>query len=234
MDYPELVVFDADACLWDQEMYEMPQIPKETDVVYGDLNGLGRGVVATKSGPHEIRLHAGSLLALQQHALGKHYPGMKICIASSADTPLAERICRANLKLLQVLPAGYNGDNNNNNNQGGLTVWDLFMRDWNGTDVNQIGRQAKNNLSSDKSRSHFPNLRRITNIRYDKMLFFDDCNWGDHCGMVATNCRETDTNQGPAIWRTPNGLGVKEWHDGLATYRKHAAAASATDTTTSA
>jgi hypothetical protein len=37
IDYPELVVFDLDACLWDQEMYEMRVLPSET--VTGDLNG---------------------------------------------------------------------------------------------------------------------------------------------------------------------------------------------------
>lgn len=37
IDYPELVVFDLDACLWDQEMYEMRALPKKT--VTGDLNG---------------------------------------------------------------------------------------------------------------------------------------------------------------------------------------------------
>ena len=37
MDYPELVVFDLDACFWDQEMYEMSALPEKT--VMGDLNG---------------------------------------------------------------------------------------------------------------------------------------------------------------------------------------------------
>lgn len=37
IDYPELVVFDLDACLWDQEMYTMSALPGKT--VTGDLNG---------------------------------------------------------------------------------------------------------------------------------------------------------------------------------------------------
>lgn len=37
IDYPELVVFDLDACLWDQEMFEMGALPSKT--VTGDLNG---------------------------------------------------------------------------------------------------------------------------------------------------------------------------------------------------
>jgi hypothetical protein len=47
-----------------------------------------------------------------------------------------------------------------------------------------------------------------------------DCNWGDHCGMVSAACREPDTNLGPATVRTPNGLGVSEWEEGLRVYAK--------------
>lgn len=124
MDYPALVVFDLDACFWDQEMFEMPALPDRT--VQGDLNGMGTGVIGAYSGPHKISMHKGSLIALQEHAQNK-YPGMKVCFASSADTPFAEKIGRATLKLLEVLP--------------GMTVWDLVMRDWDNQDVNQIGRQ---------------------------------------------------------------------------------------------
>lgn len=135
-------------------MYEMPSIPGPNDIVKGDLNGRGEGIVGVMSGYHKISLHKGSLQALQNHADG-NYPGMKVCFASSADTPFAEKIGRASLKLLEVLP--------------GLTVWDLVVgRDWNGVDVNQIGRQPP--LSSNKAKSHFPRIRDLTNIRYDRML----------------------------------------------------------------
>jgi magnesium-dependent phosphatase 1 len=199
---PELVVFDLDACLWDQEMYEMPAMPGKT--VMGDLNGRGKGVASVMSGRHKISLHKGSLIALQEHADGKLYPGMKIALASSADTPFAEQIGRATLQLLEVIP-------------GEMTVWDLLMRDWDGVDVNQIGRQPPL-LSSNKAKSHFPNLKKATGIRYDKMLFFDDCNWGDHCGMVAAACKEPDSGKGVATYRTPYGLREQEWRQGLQTY----------------
>jgi magnesium-dependent phosphatase 1 len=202
---PNLTKVDLDACFWDQEMYEMPALPDRR--VRGDLNGRGEGVVGVYSGPHKISLHAGSLQALQDHADGKHGT-MKVCFASSADTPFAEKIGRASLKMLEVLP--------------GLTVWDLVVgRDWNGKDINQIGRQPP--LSSNKAASHFPRLRQLTGIRYDKMLFYDDCNWGDHCGMVASGCREPDTKTGPAVLRTPYGLGIKEWNQGLKAYAEQAA-----------
>ena len=154
--YPELVVFDADACFWDKEMYQMGSMPSET--VKGDLNGRGEGVTGVMSGRDKISLHRGSLIAMQEHWDGM-YPGMKVAIASSADTPFAEKVGRASLKLLEVVP--------------GVTVWDVFMRDFNGVDVNQIGRQPP--LSSNKSRTHFPFLREKTGIRFDRMLFFDDC-----------------------------------------------------------
>jgi magnesium-dependent phosphatase 1 len=142
-----------------QEMYEMPKIPTEKDVVRSDLNGRGNGVVGVMSGRNKIALHKGSLQALQDHADGK-FGNMKVAFASSADTPLAEKIGRASLQLLEVLP--------------GMTVWDLVVgRDWEGRDVNQIGRQPP--LSSNKARSHFPFLKKATGIRFDRMLFFDDC-----------------------------------------------------------
>ena len=65
----------------------------------------------------------------------------------------------------------------------GVSVWDVLMRDWDGVDVNQIGRQPP--LSPNKAKTHFPRLREATGVPYNEMLFFDDCNWGDHCGQVA-------------------------------------------------
>jgi magnesium-dependent phosphatase 1 len=207
-NFPKLCVFDLDACFWDQEMYEMPSIPTAENVVKGNLNGRGVGVIGVMSGGHKIGLHAGSMQALQDHYDGKFH-GMKVAFASSADTPKAEKIGRSSLKLLEVVP--------------GTTVWDLVVgRDWVGTDVNQIGRQPP--LSSNKAQSHFPFLKKATGIRYDRMLFFDDCNWGDHCGMVQSGCQEPDTKQGPAVVRTPYGLRVADWEKGLEEYANQARA----------
>ena len=69
-----------------------------------------------------------------------------MCTARALYTRLAEQVGRAALKLLEVQP--------------GLTVWELLMRDWEGRDVNQIGRQPP--LSSNKATSHFPRLREAT------------------------------------------------------------------------
>eukprot|EP00588_Corethron_pennatum_P025723 CAMPEP_0194336278 /NCGR_PEP_ID=MMETSP0171-20130528/72394_1 /TAXON_ID=218684 /ORGANISM="Corethron pennatum, Strain L29A3" /LENGTH=209 /DNA_ID=CAMNT_0039099663 /DNA_START=146 /DNA_END=775 /DNA_ORIENTATION=- len=201
--YPELCVFDLDACLWDKETFELSAPPSSpSHEILGDLNGRGRGVAGVRCGNDVLRLYPGSLLALQGHADGA-YPGMKVALASSATTPAAERIARAALERLEVLP-------------GGPTVWDLLMRDWDGTDVNQIGRQPP--LSSNKAETHFPRLRGATGVRYDKMLYFDDCIWYDHCEMVASSCKEKDTKWGVVTVETPSGLGEKEWRIGLEKY----------------
>jgi len=197
--YPEMVVFDLDACLWDQEMYTLDSMPS-TKVV-GDLNGRGEGVKGVMSGSDKISLHPGALLALQEFHDGK-YPGMKLAAASSADTPFAVKIGRQALKMLEVVP--------------GVTVWDCLTAAWGGKDVNQIGRSPP--LSSDKAATHFPILREMTGVRFDKMLFFDDCNWGDHCTKVATRCLEPDTKLGPVTLKTPMGLRVQEWQMGMKKY----------------
>jgi hypothetical protein len=90
--YPELCVFDLDACFWDQEMYTLSKIPDESNVVKGDL-GRGEMVVGVMSGRSRISLHKGSLMALQAHH-DRKYGEMKVVFASSADTPLAETIGR--------------------------------------------------------------------------------------------------------------------------------------------
>lgn len=199
---PELCVFDLDACLWDKEMFEMEEIPGEKDAVRGDLMGRGEGVVGVMSGHEKISLHRGALKALQGHADGK-YPGMRIAVASSADTPFAEKVGRKALSMLEVLP--------------GLTVWQMLLRDWEGRDVNQIGRQPP--LSSNKAKTHFPRLKEATGVPFDRMLFFDDCLWGDHCGMVAQHCREAN-QQGVVTVRTPSGLQEREWQMGLRRYEE--------------
>jgi len=183
----------------------MGAVPGPNDAVHGDLNGRGEGVTGVMSDGDKISLHAGALTALQEHAQGQ-YPEMRVALASSANTPFAVSVGRQALKMLEVLP--------------GLSVWDVLMRDWEGVDVNQIGRQPP--LSPNKAQTHFPRLREATGVRYDRMLFFDDCNWGDHCAMVGAQCKETDSGQGVVTMRTPRGLGVAEFRAGMEAYRVEA------------
>lgn len=189
---PKLVVFDLDDCLWTPEMYTLSDIPTQT--VRGDLLGQGEGAIGALSGGEEIRLFPEALRVLQAVQSGL-YPQMRIAAASSADTPQAVRIARASLSLLEVLP--------------GVSLREVFRRHWpDDFEGNlQIGRTPP--LSSDKSRTHFPILREQTGIDYADMLFFDDCNWGDHCAAVTKNC------PGVVARRTPHGLTVEDWNAAL-------------------
>jgi magnesium-dependent phosphatase 1 len=89
---PALACFDLDACLWDQEMFQLSDLPGRCE--YGDLRDAGRGVVAVFSGSHRIALHTGALLALQDLHFGVRCPGARAVAASSADTPRAVEIGR--------------------------------------------------------------------------------------------------------------------------------------------
>lgn len=202
--YPSLCVFDLDACLWDKEMFEMTAVPTET--VTGELRGAGQGVTGAISGGSVIGLHRGALRALQEHHAGK-YPGMRIAAASSADTPRAVSIGKAALGLLEVVP--------------GTTVWELLLASFGDDRAVQIGRQPP--LSADKSATHFPILREATGVPYSEMLFFDDCNWGDHCGQVAQHCREPGGGPGPVTQRTPRGLTERDWEAGMEQFAERAA-----------
>lgn len=42
----------------------------------------------------------------------------------------------------------------------------------------------------------------------------------DHCGQVESRCKEKETGNGPVTVRTPYGLGVDEWAEGLEKYNK--------------
>ena len=146
-------------------MYLLSDMPDRP--IKGDLNGRGDGVVGVHSGGSVIRIYKGALMAMQGVWDGK-YPGMRLAVASSADTPLAESIGRAAMDLLEVVP--------------GVTMKEVLTRGFEDGSNLQIGRQAP--LSSDKSRTHFPILREATGVPYDEMLFFDDSVWSDHCRLV--------------------------------------------------
>ena len=191
---PELVVFDLDDCLWSPEMFTLDEIP--TKCVMGNLGGRGEGVVGVKSTGQVIRLFPAALEVLQDFHEGK-YPGMRIAAASSADTPRAVEIGTKALTMLEVVP--------------GVTVRQVFSQGFpEGTENMQIGRTPP--LSSNKAKTHFPFLQRATQVPYDNMLFFDDCNWSNHCAIVK--------NAFPAITcvRTPRGLQRREWELGLYNY----------------
>ena len=199
--YPHLIVFDLDACFWNQEMYQLYDICDSKDNIVDEKTGI---VIGAVSGRTVIRMHEGSRKALTEYYEGK-YPGARLATASSADTPLAVKIGQSALRNLEIAP--------------GVSAASVFAIGWEKEfDGNmQIGRTPP--LSANKAHTHFPILRKFTNVEYHKMLFFDDCIWGDHCAAVESQCVEPKAVLGPAIQRTPRGLGVKEWETALAKYK---------------
>mmetsp|Transcript_20134 Transcript_20134/g.52659 ORF Transcript_20134/g.52659 Transcript_20134/m.52659 type:complete len:252 (+) Transcript_20134:195-950(+) len=189
---PKLAVFDMDMCVWSPEMYTLNEVPEVA--IRGPLGDAGEGVVAVKSGSDTIRLFPGALKVLQDYHNGK-YPGMRIAAASSADTPFAVKIARKALTMLEVVP--------------GVTVREVFSMGFDvegGVENMQIGRTPP--LSSNKAKTHFPILKEQTGVAYDQMIFFDDCNWGDHCAIV-------NEAHGVVTQRTPSGLTLQQWENCL-------------------
>ena len=199
---PRLVVFDLDMCMWSPEMYELSVVPDGSSVIKGKLNADGHeGCIAVKSGDHDqIKLFPDALKILQKFHEGKFGDEMRIAAASSADTPRAVQIGRAAMDLLEVAP--------------GVTMRSVFNKGWpEGFEGNmQIGRSPP--LSSNKAETHFPILREATGIPYNKMIFFDDCNWGDHCANVERMC------PGVVTMRTPRGMQMNEFERCMELYEK--------------
>ena len=180
-------------------MYTLSDIPQSGDAVRGKLGELGvEGVISVKSGYDQIRIFPAALKILQDYYTEQFPPTMRIAAASSADTPLAVEIGRAAMGILEVLP--------------GVTLREVFAKGWpQGFGGNlQIGRTPP--LSANKAETHFPILKKETNIDYDKMIFFDDCNWGDHCSKVSV--------LGVTTQRTPRGLQQREWLQCLTLYNQ--------------
>jgi magnesium-dependent phosphatase 1 len=185
---PTMIVFDLDDCLWSPEMYTLhaqPSIPE-----FGDLGDGETGVVGLKvppAGP-TVRLFPGARQVLRELATDPKYANVIIASASSSEEPSFSYAC---LRGIEVLP--------------GLTMDKMFR-------YNQIGRTGA--LTSDK-KTHFKLLHQESRVPYEEMLFFDDCNWGDHCGRVS---REF----GVISQRTPSGLHHSEFVQGLNSYKKAA------------
>lgn len=180
-------------------MYTLNDIPQKSDVIIGKLGNYdGEGVIGVKSGYEVIRVFSGALELIQKFYLGQFPESMRLAIASSADTPQAVSIGKSALNLLEVVP--------------GVTVRQVFSKGWEERFEGnvQIGRTPP--LTSSKAKSHFPILQRETGVSYSKMLFFDDCNWDDHCANVEREC------VGVVTHRTPRGFQWSDWETGLSKY----------------
>ena len=195
---PQLVVFDLDDCLWSPEMYTLRFEPDTA--VAGDLGGgVGSGAVGAtvttqrRGGAPTVQLFPGARAVLQSIWAGELGSNVRCAAASSADTPLAVRCAHASLAILEVVP--------------GVTLLDFFARNHPPEVVAskahlQIGRSPP--LSSDKT-THFRFLQECTRVKFNMMLFFDDCNWGENCARVERGCK------GVVAQKTPHGLCKEAW-----------------------
>ena len=67
---------------------------------------------------------------------------------------------------------------------------------------------------ADSKVGHFESIKKETGIEYHDMLFFDDCIWGDNVGDVESGC------PGVVGIRTPQGMTIEKWKEGLAEYAR--------------
>ena len=191
---PSLIVFDLDDCLWTPEMHElsgMPSIPVEgpldpNNPMDSPLGVIGLGVRGNRRrwGSHEeevVELYPGARLALRELLTKPEYKNIQIGVASTSLEPSYSRACIAGIEITE-----------------GVYLKDIVT-------YAQIGRSGK--LTSRKT-THFKLIHEESGVPYEDMLWFDDCNWGDHVG---------DLNRafGALGVRTPHGLQIKEFHDGL-------------------
>lgn len=137
-----------------------------------------------------VSLFDGARKALREIALDPKYEGVIVAAASSSEEPTYSYSC---LEGIEVIP--------------GLFMKDMFK-------YTQIGRTG--HLTSRKT-THFKELHAESGVPYNEMLFFDDCNWGDHCADVTATFRVVSQ-------RTPRGMQLSEFHAGLEKYKNEAKA----------
>ncbi|KAL7543561.1 hypothetical protein ACHAWF_007419 [Thalassiosira exigua] len=200
-DLPSIVVFDLDDCLWTPEMHELsgtPSIPVEgpldPDDPMSPLGTVGMKVPSRRrgggrfdwggydrdDGEEIVELYPGARQALREIATDPKYRSVRVAVASTSLEPSYSRACLDGIEVVE-----------------GVTMRDMIS-------YAQIGRSGE--LSSRKT-SHFRQIQEESKVPYKEMLFFDDCNWGDHVGDVE--------KFGVVGVRTPQGLRLQDFHHGL-------------------
>jgi magnesium-dependent phosphatase 1 len=160
------------------QLHAKPSIPEEGDLIPTNMRGVV-GMKVPNNGP-TVKLFSGARKALYELVTDPMYAGIILAAASSSEEPSYSHAC---LENIEILP--------------GLTLRQIITHD-------QIGRTGQ--LSPNK-KSHFRLLQEESGIQFEEMLFFDDCNWGDHCATVT---REF----GVVSYRTPSGLQYSEFQEG--------------------
>ncbi|GMI57354.1 hypothetical protein ScalyP_jg9814 [Parmales sp. scaly parma] len=178
-----MIVFDLDYCLWTPEMYTLNEKPSIPKL---NTNGLVIGMQVPQ-GP-TVSLFPGARKVLEHLHSEREttYKDVKLALASSSEEPTFSVSC-LEIEIVE-----------------GCSMRSLF----NDASLRQIGRRG--NLSSNKI-THFTQLQKATGVDLSHSLFFDDCNWGDHCAVVANEFNVVTQ-------KTPNGLQWKEFTAALAKF----------------
>lgn len=195
---PTMIVFDLDDCIWSPEMYTLsgtPSIPVQGDLdpsptkSSSEQREMGTVGMQVPYGP-TVQFFTGARKVLRELVLNPKYKGVILAAASSSEEPPFSYAC---LEGIEIIP--------------GVTLSDVMA-------YHQIGRTGR--LTSRKT-THFALLHEESGINYDEMLFFDDCNWGDHVRDIAMTC-------GVVGQRTPSGMQFNEFEKGLQSYKAAAEA----------
>jgi magnesium-dependent phosphatase 1 len=199
---PSLIIFDLDDCLWTPEMHELSGMPSKpiegpldpNNPSDSPLGTIGMGVPKGKRGgwggyndeEEIVELYHGARLALRELVTNHEYRNIKIGVASTSLEPSYSRACIAGIEITE-----------------GVFLKDIIS-------FTQIGRSGK--LTSRKT-SHFELIHEESGVPYDDMLWYDDCNWGDHVG---------DLNKAFGVIgvRTPHGLTLEKFHEGLQLFNR--------------
>ena len=194
---PALIVFDLDDCLWTPEMHElsgMPSKPIEGPLDPNNpdspLGTIGLAVPRGKRGgwgsyndddEEVVELYHGARLALRELISNPEYKNIQIGVASTSLEPSYSRACIAGIEISQ----------------------EIYLKDI--ISYAQIGRSGQ--LNSRKV-NHFKFIHEESGVPYEDMLYFDDCNWGDHV-------RDVQNEFGVVGVRTPCGLRLEDFHEGM-------------------
>ena len=171
-------------------MFQLPSIPN-TPIIEGQVC---TGMKCGSRGPTVSLFPPARIIIDRLHANYYDFPeSMLFATASSSEEPSYSRACLNNLTTSK-----------------GIKINGLFH-------AHAIGRTGE--LSSRKT-SHFAMLKKSikdsygVDVDYGDMLFFDDCNWGDHVGDLGKTLGVTGV-------RTPAGLTVELFEKGLELFRKN-------------
>ena len=197
-DLPSLIVFDLDDCLWTPEMHELsdlPSVPVEGPLDPNNPSTSPLGTVGLAVPSRKKRGGWGGYDTEEE--VVELYPGARLALREIVLNPKYRNV------KIGVASSSLEPSYSRACMAGIEIVEGVTMKD--AISYAQIGRSGK--LTSRKT-SHFRLIHEESGVPYEEMLFFDDSNWGDHVG---------DLNRafGVVGVRTPNGLKLEEFHEGL-------------------